>query len=722
MKRATILIILICVLASGHTVTESREEFSRLTGKGCSFCHRTPAGGPLNHVGIAYARNSYRYPIPRRILQKSESISSPAHRTIRLLMGYIHLVAACILVGAIFYVHIFIKPGRLSRGIPRGERRLGLGCMATLLVTGIYLTWYRIDSFGAFLESHFGLLLMIKIILFLLMLASAILAVTVISSRLRGKSGAGAVGDQVTRSNINDFDGENGRKAYVIYNSRVYDLTGNDKWEEGAHFGKHRAGTDMSGEMEGAPHGEEVLENFPAVAELSGGEGGKGKARPAKKIFMFMAYANMILILLILLCVSSWLWGFPLHSGEIAETEPDASSECLQCHSDKTPGIYHDWDRSIHSMVGVNCTDCHGRAAEDVSVSASHLEYTRTPVSALVTPGTCAGCHPAEVRQYSRSKHAHTLEIIDRIDKWMIHGMNNRIERVTGCYACHGSRVKFADGRPVDGSWPNVGVGRINPDGTLGSCTSCHTRHRFSLAEARKPEACDQCHLGPDHPQIEIYNESKHGTIYHAQGDSWNWRTDDGRWLAGRDYRAPTCAGCHMSEADSMGSTHDVTGRLSWELQAPLTIRPSEFTPFPSGTPWSVERKRMETVCLQCHSAEWTSGHFSNLDRVITNYNRTYYKPVREVMDRLYSSNLLSSESYFDEYLEWEFYEFWHHEGRRARMGAAMMAPDYAWWHGFYEMKHRYLLFMEESERTLRTGKNRKFPYFPGKLNIEDGR
>lgn len=64
-------------------------------------------------------------------------------------------------------------------------------------------------------------------------------------------------------------------------------------------------------------------------------------------------------------------------------------------------------------------------------------------------------------------------------------------------------------------------------------------------------------------------------------------------------------------------------------------------------------------------------------------------------MDELYSRGLLSTDSYFDEELEWEFYELWHHEGRRARMGAAMMAPDYAWWHGFYELKHRYVKFME---------------------------
>ena len=59
-------------------------------------------------------------------------------------------------------------------------------------------------------------------------------------------------------------------------------------------------------------------------------------------------------------------------------------------------------------------------------------------------------------------------------------------------------------------------------------------------------------------------------------------------------------------------------------------------------------------------------------------------------MDNLYAKGILSKSSYFDEELEWEFYELWHHEGRRARMGSAMMAPDYAWWHGFYELKHRF--------------------------------
>jgi predicted heme/steroid binding protein len=699
----------------------AREEFSERTGKGCSFCHRAPSGGPLNSVGIAYARNGYRYPIPPRILRKSETLSNPFHRTLRLIFGYIHLVAASILVGTIFYVHVFIKPGRLTRGIPRGERRLGLSCMGTLLVTGIYLSWYRLDSLGSFLESHFGILLLVKIILFGLMLTSALLAVTVVHSAMRRKSGEKEAGSESEGAEIADFDGEGGRKAYFIYKDRVYDVSGSDQWEDGSHFGKHRAGSDMTGAMEDAPHGEEVLERVPAVS---------GEEAPApeeqgeplvRKVFVFMAYANMILILLILLCVNSWLWGFPVNSGEGAEAAASAQGECTDCHRSGSPGIYHDWDRSVHSLVGVTCSDCHRRKRDDRTVSIGHLENTDIPVSALVTPGTCAKCHPGEAEEYGRSKHAHTLEIIAEIDKWMLDGMNNRIERVTGCYACHGSRIRFEDGRLVEGSWPNVGVGRVNPDGSLGSCTSCHTRHRFSVAEARKPEACDQCHLGPDHPQIEIFNESKHGTMYHAYQDSWDWRPEDNRWLAGRDYRAPTCAACHMSEADTVAASHDVTRRLSWELQAPLTIRPSEFAPHPSGTGWRLERRRMKTVCLQCHSPAWTNGHFANLDSVIANYNEVYYRPVRAVMDRLYSSGILSAGSYFDEYLEWEFYEFWHHEGRRARMGAAMMAPDYAWWHGFYEVKHRYLLFMEEAEEAERAGKSRSYPHFPGKLERTPG-
>lgn len=108
----------------------------------------------------------------------------------------------------------------------------------------------------------------------------------------------------------------------------------------------------------------------------------------------------------------------------------------------------------------------------------------------------------------------------------------------------------------------------------------------------------------------------------------------------------------------------------------------------------------MEIVCLQCHSSAWTDDHFQNLDEVIHSYNTLYYDPTKQQLDGLYASGVLSQERYFDEEIEWQFYELWHHEGRQARMGAAMMAPDYSWWHAFYELKHRFAGFRKRA-RTL---------------------
>ena len=125
------------------------------------------------------------------------------------------------------------------------------------------------------------------------------------------------------------------------------------------------------------------------------------------------------------------------------------------------------------------------------------------------------------------------------------------------------------DGKLDPMTWPNVGVGRINLDGSKGSCAACHTRHRFAVSEARKPDTCGQCHLGPDHPQIEIWDESKHGAIYRSDGANWNFAAAPGTWTPGVDYRTPTCAACHMSGSGAVLTTHDVTERLSWELQAP---------------------------------------------------------------------------------------------------------------------------------------------------------
>ena len=428
----------------------------------------------------------------------------------------------------------------------------------------------------------------------------------------------------------------------------------------------------------------------------------------------------MIIGLIALACpaVSAQQANFPkAKEFRIERSMPPQAVACIECHRQTTMGIFGDWAKSRHASANITCLDCHLAQPGDQDLAAGHDQYYNRPdlpygkaeykvsVAAIVTPKDCSRCHPDEATQYGKSKHANTIEIIWKIDPWLNKGMNSDTERKAGCFTCHGTVVKIDDKGVLDpATWPNVGVGRINLDGSKGSCTSCHTRHRFSVGEARRPEACDQCHLGPDHPQIEIYNESKHGTIYHAYENEFNFDAAGGTWTAGVDYRAPTCAACHMSGAGKVLTSHDVTERLSWETQAPLTVRPADFKPLPANTDWKAERAKMKAVCQQCHGDSWIEDFYQGFDKVVQEYNEVYFAPAKKMLDNLYDMGLLDKTRFFDEHLEVQFYELWHHEGRRARMGAMMMAPDYSWWHGFYECKKRLNEFNEEADELIKSG------------------
>lgn len=717
LRWLVILIVTVVVWLPGQA--PAKDEYARATGQGCIFCHQEATGGQLKTAGFAYIRNGYRYPISAAVLEKAENLQGPLHKSLRFVLGYIHLLAAVIFCGAIFYIHIFIRPTSLTSGIPKPERVLGLSCMALLTATGVYLTWARIDRWELFFDNTFGLMLFVKILLFAAMVAIGLTAVTVIHRRMGAESrqeSLPATG-KVSAANLAQFDGSGAKPAYIVHQGQVYDVSASPKWKDGRHFGKHTAGTDLTAAMAGAPHPPEILQRLPCLGPLDQGQGPAPVSR-TRRVFVVMAYTNLVLVFLILACVGVWRWDFPLRL--IPEQRADAriGLGCVGCHQEKTPAVHADWKQSVHGRLGVDCYKCHQVQDKALALQA-HLKHDPTPIAVVVTPTACRGCHPKQAEQYARSKHANTWAIMWQVDHWLKDGMNNEIERTSGCLACHGTKVELDQGRPRAGTWPNVGVGRLNPDGSLGSCSACHTRHLFSITEARKPEACDQCHLGPDHPQIEIYNESKHGTIYHAEKNRWRFDTDDRHWIAGRDFRAPTCAACHMSAAGKIPASHDVTERLSWETQAPLTIRPEEFAAFPSPLNWQAEREKMKTVCRQCHSQTWTDAHYDNLDAVVVHYNQTYYLPIKTLMDGLYADGLLTRPPYFDEPIEWEYYELWHHEGRRARMGTAMMAPDYAWWHGFYELKHRFNHLIEDIAAVRAKGGDKVFTHFPGRMDTD---
>jgi len=269
---------------------------------------------------------------------------------------------------------------------------------------------------------------------------------------------------------------------------------------------------------------------------------------------------------------------------------------------------------------------------------------------------------------------------------------------VNGCWQCHGGEVKLMPNhKPDPAIWPNTGIGRINPDGSEGSCAACHARHEFAAAQARTPDTCGKCHMGPDHPQIEIYNESKHGIAYHANVNKM--ALDNPKWVVGEDYSAaPTCATCHMSATKHQRVTHDVGLRISWNNRPEISVRP-EVSDAKLGLPgkdipWTTRRTNMVDVCLACHNQHFVDSFYMQYDALVELYQDKFAKPGLALYA---AAKPLLNPAQFSNPIDFTWYEIWHHEGRRARHGVSMMGPDYTHWHGTYEVaKHFYSHYIPE--------------------------
>jgi hypothetical protein len=357
-----------------------------------------------------------------------------------------------------------------------------------------------------------------------------------------------------------------------------------------------------------------------------------------------------------------------------------AGRACLACHESVTPGVVMDWKSSKHYGAGVDCATCHLAAGKGNRPDIQ--DHNGFKIVVLVTPKNCQTCHAREAIQFEASRHADAARFIGSLDNTLGEVVAGGPASNSGCKQCHGSVVTVSgkNGQLDPTTWPNTGIGRINPDGSKGACTACHSRHAFSIAQARTPEACNKCHLGPDHPQEEIWDESKHGTRYHmnlALGVSTGIKAPAGKWIPGHSYSSgPTCASCHMSATSDQHSTHDVGARLSWTLRPVISIKQDN---------WEKKREAMSDVCYSCHSPEYVKDFYTQFDAVVTLYNNKYAIPAKSIMDKLTAEKKLSNQP-FDVPIKWTYYELWHHEGRRARQGAAMSGPDYTWWHGLYEV------------------------------------
>ncbi|MDT8387813.1 MAG: multiheme c-type cytochrome [Thiogranum sp.] len=236
--------------------------------------------------------------------------------------------------------------------------------------------------------------------------------------------------------------------------------------------------------------------------------------------------------------------------------------QCLECHEAVTPGIVNDWRESRHSSPGagtaaVYCSACHGNDHQQL----------RMP-----TPEVCGECHSVQHGQFEDEKRfgfpSHSLALERALEAR--HFVDKPKAEVTACLNCHSVASK---------------------------CDSCHTRHRFSAAEARRPEACITCHSGPPHPDDETFFASAHGRIYLAEGEQWDWSKP----LRKGNYRAPTCAYCHMDEGK-----HQVADKSIWGFGL------QQINPL--GSVNEIKRNKWVTLCSDCHEPDWSRQQLSGLD------------------------------------------------------------------------------------------------------------
>jgi len=353
----------------------------------------------------------------------------------------------------------------------------------------------------------------------------------------------------------------------------------------------------------------------------------------------------------------------------------DSLDPCVICHRVMTPGIVQQFGYSTMAAAGNTCRDCHEVEADHPEAEA-HQGFFRI---IRPTPLMCQSCHETEVAQFYQSRHSlpayaamvgtqdFTPEHLAMYESIPEGGFAPDKER-NAIYVLEGADItRFA----CEGCH---NIGRPNADGSVGQCQDCHQRHIFSLEQARKPETCNACHIGPDHPQWEIYHESGHGIAYATDGHNWNWDAEPDS-LTVSDMPAATCATCHVSAFGSVSANHDVGERLTWYLFASISEKRPD---------WQDNQARMQFVCRECHNVNFIEAFYDDADSATEAVN-AWVVESDEIIAALKDKGLIT-EAPFDEPIDFIYFDLWHHWGRTTKFGAWMQGPDYTQWHGAYEV------------------------------------
>jgi hypothetical protein len=360
---------------------------------------------------------------------------------------------------------------------------------------------------------------------------------------------------------------------------------------------------------------------------------------------------------------------------------------------------------------------CHGvehNSADDVEKAAT------------VKPELCIMCHEAQGKQFAGGKHAKAWKAAKALPSahWQPMAF---IQGIQGCDSCH--KIGFKEPQEIR---------RLRKEGAgfgIASCDVCHTRHSFSVEEARQPQTCQVCHRGFDQPLWDIYASSKHGIRYSLKRDG----------TLPESTPTPTCQDCHME-----GGNHGV--RTAWgylAIRMPLpedkewaaartTIMQALGMLDPAGEPtpryeflkeldiarlteedWQGERDKMAKTCLGCHPAVFVDRVFANGDRMVMEADFLLAEAIRLVAG-LYEDGIIERPwnysydfpDFFEAHdaptpIEQKLYFMFMRHRMSAFQGAFHANPDYAFWYGLGALKQD-LAEVKAMDRQLRGKKKRR--------------
>lgn len=429
------------------------------------------------------------------------------------------------------------------------------------------------------------------------------------------------------------------------------------------------------------------------------------------------------------------------------------TASCADCHRDLHPTVVRQFENSAMGRAGtqnqrvdyplreMTCAHCHGTDHDRISASNGRVPETR-----------CAQCHPAIYQEHvADGGHSYGPGPGDLGINWERNisvphydQMPRKVMEM-GCDPCH------AQAGATDDQYWSEEEQQYTDGSSLtyrNGCIACHTRHSFDLEEARKPESCRTCHMGPDHPNYEAYISSKHGVIYETRGESWDWTAP----LPEAEYESPTCAYCHMVSVDSTGertSTHHMTDKIIWGMGTqPAGGQLEDITVTEENR---TKRNRMIRVCMTCHSEGKAREYLESADAHKLAGDALVVE-ARQILEGLYEDGLIDPSHgrlaagllegprftatelptdfaqhwpaglyYNVSAIEREYFDMFFFSNLKSYKGAFHMSPDYAWWYGYADVLGHLARIRDEAE-SLReeeaTQQRTRFMIFTGPLMV----